>query len=72
MLKLRRLRVKDSVPEIIDKDEILCEYEKCPGHFYSETNPFHNDTPLNLKIICEYLKFDDYFELIETKLIDSI
>jgi hypothetical protein len=64
---IRRLRVKTDINDVFDKDEIIVEYADYPNHFYSETKKSHNDVPINLETICNFLEYDDLFELIEIK-----
>jgi hypothetical protein len=68
--KLKRLRVKESVAGIFNKGEILCEDNNFPNHFYSETNESEKEL-LNINTVCEYLNFDEFFEVIDYKLIKS-
>jgi hypothetical protein len=60
LTKIRRLKVKQTIDGLFDENEILYEYFDSPGYFYSK-NKEHNDL-FNIKFMCQYLEFDDWFE----------
>lgn len=63
MYKIKKLRVKFSIPDIFEKDEILVEDENCYDLYKSETKPFNE--PINIRTVLEYFEFNEVFEKIE-------
>jgi hypothetical protein len=59
MLEVRKIKVVETLEHIFVEGEIFYEFFDCPDHFYKE-----NDIKevINLKTICEYSKFDMWFE----------
>lgn len=64
LVKIRQLKVKQTIEGLFEKNEILYEYLDRPGYFYS--NNYNHDDIFSLKTMCQYGGFDMWFEELES------
>jgi hypothetical protein len=63
--RVRQIKVRKGMIELLDEEEILIEFFDRPDHFYS-TNKNHIGIVYNIKTMSEYLVFNDWFENLPT------